>query len=129
MKLQPAAIELVVSDMATSLAFYRLLGLDIPPEADAAPHVDADLGGLRIMWDLESTITSFDPGWTRPGGGHRVGLAFSCASPAEVDAAYAELTTAGYEGHLPPWDAFWGMRYAVVHDPDGVTVDLFAPLP
>ena len=39
MKLQPAAIELVVSDMATSLAFYRRLGLDIPPEADAAPRL------------------------------------------------------------------------------------------
>jgi len=23
----------------------------------------------------------------------------------------------------------WGMRYAVVHDPDGTPVDLFAPLP
>jgi uncharacterized glyoxalase superfamily protein PhnB len=129
MKLQPAAIELVVSDMATTLAFYRRLGLDIPPEADTQPHVDADLGGLRIMWDLEDTVRSFDPGWTRPTGGHSVALAFSCDSPAQVDAAYAELTGAGCTGHLPPWDAFWGMRYAVVHDPDGVTVDLFAPLP
>ncbi len=39
------------------------------------------------------------------------------------------LTGAGYEGHLAPWDAFWGMRYAVVHDPDGTPVDLFAVLP
>jgi uncharacterized glyoxalase superfamily protein PhnB len=38
------------------------------------------------------------------------------------------LTGAGYEGHLPPWDAVWGMRYAVVHDPDGTPVDLFADL-
>jgi hypothetical protein len=33
----------------------------------------------------------------------------------------------GYEGHKPPWDAFWGQRYAVIRDPDGNTVDLFAP--
>jgi len=49
-------------------------------------------------------------------------------SPAEVDEAYAALTAAGAEGHLEPWDAFWGMRYAMVHDPDGNGVDLFAPL-
>jgi uncharacterized glyoxalase superfamily protein PhnB len=55
-------------------------------------------------------------------------LAFACDSPAEVDAAYAELTEAGATAGLEPWDAFWGMRYAVVHDPDGNPVDLFAPL-
>jgi len=46
-----------------------------------------------------------------------------------VDAAFADLTGAGYEAHLEPWDAFWGMRYASVRDPDGNPVDLFAPLP
>jgi hypothetical protein len=35
----------------------------------------------------------------------------------------------GYDGHKLLWDAFWGMRYAVVHDPDGDGVDLFSPLP
>ena len=28
-----------------------------------------------------------------------------------------------------PWDAFWGQRYAIVTDPDGNHVELFAPLP
>jgi catechol 2,3-dioxygenase-like lactoylglutathione lyase family enzyme len=131
MKLRPALIELVVSDMATTLAFYRQLGLDIPETADHEPHVDIELaGGMRLAWDTEETIQSFDPGWSPPTGrGHRANLAFECESPAEVDAAWSELTGAGYAGHLEPWDAFWGMRYAVVHDPDGRPVDLFAPLP
>jgi uncharacterized glyoxalase superfamily protein PhnB len=55
-------------------------------------------------------------------------LAFACESPAEVDAAYAELTAAEGTAAMEPWDAFWGMRYAIVHDPDGNPVDLFAPL-
>jgi uncharacterized glyoxalase superfamily protein PhnB len=128
MKLRPALFELVVHDMATTLRFYRRLGLDIPPEADDQPHVDVELaGGLRMAWDTEETIRSFDPDWSAPAGdGHRVALAFACDTPAEVDAAWAELTEAGYQGHLAPWDAFWGMRYAVVKDPDGTTVDLFA---
>jgi catechol 2,3-dioxygenase-like lactoylglutathione lyase family enzyme len=131
MKLRPAVIELVVSDMAATLAFYRRLGLDVPPEADDQPHVALDLGGgLQLAWDTEATIRSFDPGWSPPtGGGHRAALAFGCDSPQEVDAAWVELTGAGYEGHLEPWDAVWGMRYAVVHDPDGTPVDLFAALP
>jgi catechol 2,3-dioxygenase-like lactoylglutathione lyase family enzyme len=131
MRLRPAVIELVVSDMAATLAFYRRLRIDIPSDADDQPHVDADLGGgIRIAFDTEDTIRSFDPGWSPPtGGGHRVALAFACDTPAEVDAAWADLTNAGYEGHLAPWDAFWGMRYAVVHDPNGTPVDLFALLP
>jgi uncharacterized glyoxalase superfamily protein PhnB len=49
-------------------------------------------------------------------------------SPAEVDNKYAEMTGAGYTGHKEPWDAFWGQRYATLKDPDGIPVDLYAPL-
>jgi uncharacterized glyoxalase superfamily protein PhnB len=123
-------VELVVSDMAAALAFYRRLGIDAPPEADTAPHVEVDLGGgLRLAFDTEATIRSFDPSWTRPTGGPRSALAFACDSPAEVDATYASLVEAGYHGELEPWDAFWGQRYATVQDPDGGSVDLFAALP
>ncbi len=128
MKLTPAVIELVVADMAASLAFYRLLGLDIPAEADAERHVEVPLGGLLLAWDLEETARSMNPSWEPPTGGHRVALAFQAESPAGVDAAYAELTAAGAHGELAPWDAFWGQRYAVLRDPDGNPIDVFAPL-
>jgi len=124
-----AAIGLVATDMARTLAFYRRLGLDLAPEADQEPHAEAALpGGLRLMFDTIAMVQSVDPSWTAPAGGQVTALAFECDSPADVDATYAELTRAGYEGHLPPWDAEWGMRYAVVHDPDGRGVDLFARL-
>ncbi|GGW26160.1 VOC family protein [Streptomyces xantholiticus] len=121
------AVGLVVSDMAASLAFYRRLGLDIPADADTAPHTEAVLpGGLRLLFDTEETIRSFDPGWTRPTGGERMGPAFRCDSPAEVDAVHDELVAAGHRSHLGPWDAVWGQRYAVVLDPDGLGISLFA---
>ena len=45
-------IGIVVADMAVSLAFYRRLGLEIPADADTAPHVDLILpGGVRLAWD------------------------------------------------------------------------------
>jgi catechol 2,3-dioxygenase-like lactoylglutathione lyase family enzyme len=123
-------IGLVVNDMAASLAFYRRLGLDIPAGAENEPHVDFALpGGMRLAWDTADLIKSIDPEWTPPNGGHRVALAFQCDSPADVDAAYAELVAAGCHGHKEPWDAFWGQRYSMISDPDGNSVELFAPLP
>jgi catechol 2,3-dioxygenase-like lactoylglutathione lyase family enzyme len=122
-------VGLVVDDMARSLAFYRRLGFDLPPEADGEPHVEATLsGGLRIAWDTVDTVRSFDPGWAPPTGGHRVAFAFACDAAGDVDATFRTLVDAGYEGHKEPWDAFWGQRYAIVLDPDGNSVDLFAAL-
>jgi catechol 2,3-dioxygenase-like lactoylglutathione lyase family enzyme len=123
-----AVIGIVVEDMARSLAFYRQLGLDIPAEADGEPHVEVGLpGGLKLAFDTAETIRGFDPSWTPSPGSPRTSLAFACDSPADVDKIYGELVAAGYEGHKEPWDAFWGMRYALVHDPDGNGVDLFCP--
>ena len=122
-------IGLVVEDMAASLAFYRRLGLDVPPDSDDQPHVEAVLpGGLRFAWDTVATVRSFEPGWTKPAGGNSVGMAFLCESPAAVDRTHAALVADGYRSHKDPWDAFWGQRYASVTDPDDNVVDLFAPL-
>ena len=121
-------IGVVVQDMARSLAFYRRLGLEPPDGADGEQHVEVALpGGLKLAFDTVETIRSFDPSWTPATGSPRMGLAFGCDSPAEVDKLYGELVAAGYEGHKEPWDAFWGMRYALIHDPDGNGVDLFCP--
>ncbi|MFE2042239.1 VOC family protein [Streptomyces sp. NPDC059477] len=123
------AFGLVVSDMAASVAFYRRLGFVFPDGADAHPHAEAELpGGLRLLLDTEESVRAFHPGFVPPAGS-RHSLALRCDDPAEVDLVYGELTGAGYHGELKPWDAFWGQRYAVVHDPDGNGVDLFAALP
>jgi catechol 2,3-dioxygenase-like lactoylglutathione lyase family enzyme len=121
-------IGIVVKDMPASLAFYRLLGMDIPAEMDSEGHVEVVLdGGLRVAWDTLEIVMSISDHWTEPAG-HRMGLAFLCDSPAEVDRVYAEVLAAGYGSIKEPWDAFWGQRYAQVSDPDGNSVDLFAPL-
>jgi uncharacterized glyoxalase superfamily protein PhnB len=120
-------IGIVASDMARSLDFYRRLGLDVP-ETPGEGHVDIALGsGFRLMIDDEAEMRKFMPEWASQSG-NKVSLAIQCASPAEVDKIYAEIVAAGYHGHKEPWDAFWGQRYAKLHDPDGVPVDLYAPL-
>ncbi|MBT8208801.1 MAG: glyoxalase [Acidimicrobiia bacterium] len=120
-------IGIVVEDMAASLAFYRRLGLVIPEEADGEGHVEAELpGGLRLAWDTVEVIRRFNPEWVKPSGGPAIGLAFKCDSADDVNAMYNTLMAVGVESHKEPWDAFWGQRYAVVKDPDGNHIDLFA---
>jgi catechol 2,3-dioxygenase-like lactoylglutathione lyase family enzyme len=123
-------VGIVVEDMARSLAFYRHLGIEVPAAADSEPHVEVSMpGGMRLAWDTVETIRSFVPDYAAPSGSPRMGLAFRLDDAADVDATYERLVAAGYHGHKAPWDAFWGQRYALIHDPDGNGVDLFADLP
>jgi catechol 2,3-dioxygenase-like lactoylglutathione lyase family enzyme len=119
-------IGIAVKDMARSLEFYRKLGWEIPTGLDAEPHVEITLeNGLRFAWDTLALMESLEPDFEI--APHGIG-AFLCSSPSEVDSKYQELLKAGVVGHRPPWDAFWGQRYAIIKDPDGNTVDLFAAL-
>ena len=128
MTIQPDMIALTVRDLDASLRFYRLLGLDIPERAEGEDHVDfITPSGYRLAWDSVELIKGLYPEWVAPAG-YRMTLGFKCDSPAEVDATFARLMAAGYQARRAPWDAFWGHRYAVVLDPDGNGVDLFAAL-
>ena len=121
------AIGIAVSDLRRSLQFYRLLGLDLPEDSPEG-HVEATMAnGTRLIFDTEEVIRSFLPDWRRLDG-NQVSLAFECASPTDVDEVYARVIAAGFEGEKEPWDAFWGQRYALLGDPDGVRVNLYAPL-
>jgi uncharacterized glyoxalase superfamily protein PhnB len=123
------ALGIVVSDMPRALAFYRQLGLTFPDGADQESHVETTLpNGLRLMFDTIEVIERFTT-YVPPAGGHRMGMAFLCASPEEVDATHASLIAGGAESAKAPWDAFWGQRYAQVFDADHNPVDLFASLP
>jgi uncharacterized glyoxalase superfamily protein PhnB len=122
------AIGLSASDLDRTIAFYRALGCAIAdPTPDDHGHLECDLGGVRLMIDTEDVMRSFNPDWTGTGGG-RLTLAARCESPAEVDRLHDDLSALGSGSALAPFDAFWGQRYASVLDPDGVHVDLYAPL-
>ena len=119
-------IGIAVKSMAESLRFYRLLGFEIPEGQDSEAHVEIALNGLRIAWDTVDVLRQVYDQWIEAPVGHRVELAFQCDSRDEVDAMYAKIVEHGYRGHKEPWDAFWGQRYAVVEDPDGNLISLFA---
>jgi catechol 2,3-dioxygenase-like lactoylglutathione lyase family enzyme len=120
-------VGVVVKDMAASLAFYRLLGFEVPHTHDREEHVEVTLpGGIRFAWDTIELIRRFNPEWNQPNGSCRIALAFKCDSPELVDKKFNQLVAAGYPVIKTPWNAFWGQRYAIVCDPDNNAIDLFA---
>ena len=130
MSLKLNVINVAVTDMNASLAFYRALGLPIPEGQEGEDHVGVELpNGLAVMFDTDAGMLTFDPQHAPQPGSSRTSLAFEADSPAEVDRMYAAVTALGDFGHLEPWDAFWGQRYSKLRDPDGNPVDVYAALP
>ena len=127
-------LNIVSEDPAASIAFYRRLGVDI---ADAAiwrtatgtHHVNARSGEVDFELDSTAFAQVWNEGWRgRDDLKGRVVLGFRVTSREAVDEVYAEMMSAGYTGLQAPYDAFWGARYAVVEDPDGIAVGLMSPI-
>jgi catechol 2,3-dioxygenase-like lactoylglutathione lyase family enzyme len=122
-------LNLVVADMAASLAFYRLLGAPAGPDAEGAAHVQLRMAsGFSLELDTAESAALWHAGWRADPASVRAVLGFRLASPEEVDERYEALTGAGYVGRQPPYDAHWGARYAIVADPDGHDVGLMGPI-
>jgi predicted lactoylglutathione lyase len=114
-------VVLLIEDLARSVAFYRRLGVEFPPDVAARRDVVVDLGGGHNLV-LTTTFAQNDVERVVPSGGARTFLEFFVDGDAAVDTLYAELTDAGYHGRRSPFrtdfDAYMGM----VDDPDGNTV-------
>lgn len=123
-------LNVVVRDMAASVEFYRRLGVAVPDAEDASGlHVQLRMqGGFSLELDTVESARLWHAGWRDDPASVGVVIGFALASREAVDERYAELTAAGYVGRQPPFDAFWGARYAIVADPDGNDVGLMSPL-
>ena len=122
------AVSVVATDLRQSVAFYSLLGFEFPPFGDGEKHVEPKRveNEARLMIDDKALIASILGRVPTPPSHSTFALA--CASPGEVDALVRRIEAAGHVVTKAPWDAFWGQRYAIVADPDGYLIDIFAPL-
>jgi uncharacterized glyoxalase superfamily protein PhnB len=84
--------------------------------------------GVVFEVDNQALAKIYNAGWRRPEGSSPAVIGFSFPTREAVDKCYAELIEADYEGRQPPFDAFWGARYAIVADPDGNDVGLMSPI-
>lgn len=125
-------LDIVARDFDATLEFYGRLGIDLP-EVPASPdgirHAETTLSnGFVLHIDNLTLARVYNAAWRQPAGSSRALIGFSLPTREAVDKLYSELTGAGYQGRQPPYDTFWGARYAVVADPDGNDVGFMSPL-
>jgi uncharacterized glyoxalase superfamily protein PhnB len=120
-------VNLVAEDMERSLEFYGRMGLEIP---DVPPPWHAHHRSVTMPAGLHMDLDSqrFAPHWCRDFARARspAVIGFRVRKRETVDRIYRELNAAGHRGLQPPYDTFWGARYAVVEDPDGNAIGLMS---
>jgi catechol 2,3-dioxygenase-like lactoylglutathione lyase family enzyme len=131
-------LNIVSANVDASIAFYRKLGVDIPDPriwrtATGAHHVGAIEADSPDAATLDLDSVAFAQIWNKGWAGRkdlagRVVVGFSISSREEVDRLYGVMTAGGHRGLQAPFDAFWGARYAIVEDPDGIAVGLMSPI-
>jgi catechol 2,3-dioxygenase-like lactoylglutathione lyase family enzyme len=127
-------INLVSHDIDATIGFYRLLGLKISQPAvwrtaSGGHHVSIPLPhGMSLDFDSPALARAYNKGYRGKGSGGNIVIGFGVRTRRSVDETYAKLTKAGHKGLQPPWDAFWGSRYAIVADPDGNHVGIMSPV-
>lgn len=122
------AVGVTSRNLEKTVTFYTLLGFRFPAFNHNDQHVEAipEQGAVRLMIDshkLANELLGEDP---QPSNHSPFALLYDSAQ--EVDETVKRVSEAGFTIFKEPWDAFWGQRYAVVVDPDGYHVDLFAQL-
>lgn len=122
------AVEVTSKDLKKTTEFYALLGFIFPPFTDEDKHVEALNSGdmARLMIDHESVMKEMLGEDPHPG--NHSSFAIQYESPAEVDEIILKVKAAGHTIVKEPWDAVWAQHYAIVADPDGYRVDLYASL-
>ena len=127
-------LNLLSDDFEGLTAFYRLLGIKfsqpiLDTRGDPFHANCAVSAGLVVEVDAPRFARMWNEGWRDEEQlAGRVVLGFRVADRAAVDQAYASIIKAGFRGLQPPYDAFWGARYAIVEDPAGNAVGMMSPV-
>ena len=109
-----SAVTLVTADMAASVSFYGVLGLELAYGGATAAFTSMRIGPAGFL-NLQ-----LDPGWVAPD--QKWGRFIVWVG--DVDAAHDRLAAAGYRPTMAPSDAVWGERYFHITDPAGHEVSI-----
>ena len=118
-----ASARIITADVDRSVTFYeRLLGVAPERLAPVFAAFRAETGTLAVGHPSTVPVQGF------AAAHDGVLVEFLEESPAAVDAVHERLRSA-VEVAMPPADMPWGNRSLLLRDPDGVLVNVYAPLP
>lgn len=125
----PARIDMIglfPLDMARSVAFYRdVLGFDIDWDGKA-PYAEARSAGVRFAFYAQALLPELlgrEP--SLPGGlNGTFESAIDLPCFEDVDREFARVTGMGARPVYAPRNEPWGMRSAMVMDPDGNLIEI-----
>jgi catechol 2,3-dioxygenase-like lactoylglutathione lyase family enzyme len=122
------AVGVTSSNLKKTVAFYTLLGFKFSEFKADEQHLEPETpdGSARLMIDTKNIVADIIGEDPKPG--NHSSFAIEYDTPPEIDAVVQSIKAAGFTVVKKPWDAFWGQHYAVVADPDGYKVDLYARL-
>jgi predicted lactoylglutathione lyase len=87
----PGQLNLVVRDLAATLAFYRLLGWETEP---TGPHAAVAFpNGMSVEFDQYEFARQWNTG-TAPVGGGSIVVTLACSSREDVDTLYGRVVSA-----------------------------------
>jgi uncharacterized glyoxalase superfamily protein PhnB len=124
-------INIVLPDVVGATRFLGALGAQVQEVAEEwaewAPH-HAALPRVSDGFDADLDSPAFASYWGGlPSDFAGVVVNLRAADRAAVDAAFERAVALGAEGLRPPYDAFWGVRYAVVRGPGPIVVGIISP--
>lgn len=114
-------VTLGVQDFHASLRFYEALGFVRKFRATGDEIAFIDAGGVVLAlfrWDDLAADAAL-PSEPRPQAFRGTTLAWNCATPADVDAAYVRALAAGAKPVRQPGNTDYGGYRGYFADPDG----------
>jgi len=122
------AVSITSRDLKKIAEFYELLGFQFPEIKEDEQHVEAlpIEGSTKLMIDSKDLIENILGEDPKPGNHSAFAIEFDTAT--EVDEVVNKVKNSGHKVVREPWNAPWGQRYAIISDPDGYLIDLYAKL-
>ncbi|OFI46792.1 hypothetical protein BG262_03065 [Floricoccus penangensis] len=117
-------VEIITDDIKESLKFYELLGFSILLR-DTEYCIFLNNKGVKLSLSTPSYHESIY-GSIPMSSGSKIDLAFLCDSAQDVDDLCHKLTNAGIKIFQQPVTNKLGERFAMVEDPDGNLLRIYA---
>lgn len=121
------AIGISSKSLTKSIKFYEIVGFEFPKLSGKDKHIESiNNAGAKLMLDDAGFVKEMIG--TTPLPSNHSNFAIQYDSVEELNKVVYKLVETGYTIFKQPWDAFWGQRYAIIKDPDGYMLDLYAYL-